>query len=378
VRSRLKPLLRRSGLGPRPADMLVKAGPVLAVMVTIGAVAGLGLTNQGVAVVGDIPRGLPPLSLPALDAELWRQLLPAAVLISLIGFVESVSVAQSLAARRRQRIDANQELVGLGAANVAAAFTSGYPVTGGFARSVVNFDAGARTPLAGVFTAVLIAVTALLLTPLFYYLPNAVLAATIIVAVLSLVDLAAIRRIWRYSKRDFSAMAGTILATLAAGVEAGILTGVGLSIGLFLWHTSRPHMAVVGLVPGSEHFRNVERHRVITSDKVLSIRVDESLYFANTRHLEDRINALVAERPALTDVVLMCPAVNMIDASALESLETITDRLASAGIRLHLSEVKGPVMDKLQQSDFFEHFTGQVFLSQYQAVQTLDPETLRS
>ena len=373
VRSRLQALLLTLGMTPHWASMLVKAGPVAAVLVSIGAVAGLQLADE-VRIVGAIPQGLPPLTLPAFDAELWGKLLPAAILISVVGFVESVSVAQSLAAKRRQRIDADQELVGLGAANVAAAVTGGYPVTGGFARSVVNYDAGAQTPLAGVFTAVMIAITALFLTPLFYYLPNAVLAATIIVAVLSLVDLDAIRRIWHYSKQDFAALAGTIIMTLLAGVEAGIVTGVALSILLFLWHTSQPHMAVVGQVPGTEHFRNIERHQVITSDKVLSVRVDESLYFVNARHLENQIGKRVADHAALTDVVLMCPAVNMIDASALESLEMIASRLASAGIRLHLSEVKGPVMDRLERSDFFEHFTGQVFLSQYEAMHTLDPE----
>ena len=269
----------------------------------------------------------------------------------------------------------DQELIGLGVANLAAAITGGYPVTGGFARSVVNFDAGAVTPMAGVFTAAGIAVTALLFTPLFHNLPQAVLAATIIVAVLSLVDLGAIKRTWVYSKSDFAAMAVTIIVVLTVGVEPGILSGVALSILLFLWRTSRPHMAVVGQVPGTEHFRNVLRHTVVTSPRVLSVRVDESLYFANSRFLEDRLYAMVAERQQLEHVVLICPAVNLIDASALESLETIADRLSAAGVGFHLSEVKGPVMDRLQQSDFFHHFKGKVFLSQYQAMSELDTET---
>ncbi len=373
VRGRLKPLLQRAGLGPRLADFLAKAGPVAAVVVSILAVRALGLAEAGVSIVGEIPAGLPPLTVPPLDAPLWLELLPAAALISLVGFVETVSVAETLAAKRRQRIDPNQELVGLGAANLAAAVTGGYAVTGGFARSVVNFAAGAQTPLAGVITAGFIAVTASFLTPLFYFLPKAVLAATIVVAVLSLVDLGAIRRTWRYSKADFAAMAATVVLVLGVGVEAGILAGVALSIALFLWRTTRPHTAVVGQVPGSEHFRNVERHAVIESETVLTLRVDESLYFANSRFLEQRILELVAARPALEHVVLMCPAVNFIDASALESLEAIADRLDTAGVRLHLSEVKGPVMDRLRRSDFFEHLTGEVFLSQYAAMRALDP-----
>jgi SulP family sulfate permease len=168
-------------------------------------------------------------------------------------------------------------------------------------------------------------------------------------------------------------MAATIVIVLVVGVEAGIVAGIAVSVGLFLWRTTRPHMAVVGQVPGSEHFRNIERHSVIQSSRVLTIRVDESLYFANTRYLEQRILTLVAGRPEITGVVLMCPAVNFIDASALESLEAIADRLKSAGVSLHLSVVKGPVMDRLKRSDFFDHLTGEVFLSQYEAMRALDP-----
>jgi SulP family sulfate permease len=193
--------------------------------------------------------------------------------------------------------------------------------------------------------------------------------------VLALVDLGAIRRTFVYSKSDFTAMAATILVVLGVGIEAGIVTGIAVSILLYLWRTSRPHMAVVGQVPGTEHFRNVLRHEVITSERVLTVRVDESLYFANTRYLEDRIYDLVAARPQLKHVVLMCPAVNFIDASALESLEGIVLRLKAAGVTFHLSEVKGPVMDGLQRSSFLEHLTGEVFLSQYHAMARLDPAT---
>jgi sulfate permease, SulP family len=371
ARHSLKALLLRAGLGRRGADLLAKAGPLAAIILSILAVVTLGLDEAGVRIVGEIPAGLPPFALPSFDPKLWLDLLPAAVLISLVGFVESVSVAQTLAAKRRQRIVANQELIGLGTANLASALSGGYPVTGGFARSVVNFDAGAATPLAGAATAVGILGATLFLTPLFRYLPQAVLAATIIVAVLSLVDLAAIRRTYAYSKADFAAMAVTIALVLLVGVEAGIVAGVALSLLLFLWRTSTPHIAIVGRVPGTEHFRNIERHQVLTSPALLSIRVDESLYFANARFLEDRILAEVAARPGLRHVVLMCSAVNMIDASALESLEAIADRLQSAGIGFHLSEVKGPVMDGLRRSDFFRHFDGRVFLSQHEAAAAL-------
>jgi sulfate permease, SulP family len=371
----LKPSLVRLGVPARPADMLTKAAPILAVAVTTLATWGLGLDELGVAVVGEVPAGLPPLTWPGFDSGLWGQLFMAALLISIIGFVESVSVGQTLAAKRRQRIDPDQELVGLGTSNIAASFTGGMPVTGGFARSVVNFDAGAETPAAGAFTAVGIAAAALLLTPLIAYLPIATLAATIIVAVLSLVDFHAIKRTWAYSRSDVAAMLATIVVTLSHGVESGILVGVGLSLALHLYRTSRPHSAVVGRVPGSEHFRNVRRHTVETDERLAILRIDESLYFANARYLEDTVMALAARQPGLEHIVLACQAVNVIDASALESLEAINARLKDAGVTLHLAEVKGPVMDRLQHTAFCRELSGRVFLSTYEAWQAVTVNT---
>jgi len=368
VRGGLKPLLLRVGLGPRMADIGAKTGPVLAIVGTTLAVWAFDLGSRGVAIVGDVPQSLPPLTLPSFSPDLLSQLFVPALLISIIGFVESISVAQTLAAKKRQRIDPDQELIGLGSANLGAAFTGGFPVTGGFSRSVVNFDAGAETPAAGAFTAVGLALAALFLTPLIFFLPKATLAATIIVAVLSLVDFSILKRAWAFSHADFAAVSVTILLTLIFGVEAGVSAGVITSILVHLYKTSRPHMAVVGRVPGTEHFRNVLRHDVETQPHVLSLRVDESLYFPNARYLEDQLARYAAEKPELTDVVLMFPAVNEIDLSALESLEAINTRLRDADIRLHLSEVKGPVMDRLQRSHFLDDLTGEVFLSQHEAV----------
>lgn len=373
-RGNLKPLLQRLGLSAQVSGNLAKAGPVLAIIAAIVAVYMLQLEQAGVRVVGAIPKGLPGLSMPTLDMQLAFQLLPAALLISLVGFVESVSVGQTLAAKRRQRIEPDNELFGLGAANLSAAFSGGFPVTGGFSRSVVNYDAGAQTPMAGVFTAAGIALSVMLLTPLLHNLPQAVLAATIMVAVLSLVDLGSLKRTWRYSRQDGAAQLATLLGVLLIGVEAGILIGVGLSLLLFLWRTSQPHMAVVGQVPGSEHFRNIERYAVVESPDVLSLRVDESLYFPNARYLEERIGELIAARPQVRHLVLMCSGVNLIDASAIESMEAIVERLKAAGVQMHLSEVKGPVMDQLRRSDFLQHFGGQVFISQFQALMTLAPQ----
>ncbi len=371
VRSGLKPMLRKAGLGPRLADIVARAGPVFAVALTTLAAWALQLGERGVALVGAVPQGLPPLTVPSFDPEIWMSLAGSALLISIIGFVESVSVAQTLAAKRRQRIEPDQELIGLGASNVASALSGGYPVTGGFARSVVNFDAGAQTPAAGAFTAVGIASAALVLTPLLAYLPKATLAATIIVAVLSLIDFSVLSRSWNYSKGDFAAVAVTIAATLGLGVSIGVSVGVALSVLLFLYKTSRPHIAEVGLVPGTQHFRNVKRHRVLTDPHIFALRVDESLYFANARFLENYLFERVAGTSPIKHVILQCSAVNEIDMSALESLEAIGHRLESMGVKLHLSEVKGPVMDRLRRSAFLDELTGGVFLSHYEAVQAL-------
>ncbi|MEO1149666.1 MAG: sulfate permease [Pseudomonadota bacterium] len=372
VRKQLKPLFKRLGLNDKLATIIARAGPVFAVVVSILVVAGLGLHEAGVKILGDVPRDLPELSVPNFDRDIWMQLLGSAALISLIGFVESVSVGQTLAAKKRQRISPNQELIGLGAASLAAGVSSGYPVTGGLARSAVNFDAGAETPAAGAFTAIGIGLATLFLTPFLYFLPQAVLAATIIVAVLSLVDIPAIKTVWSYSKSDFAAMAATILITLGFGVELGVTTGVVLSLVLHLYNTSQPHFAVVGQVPGTHHYRNVNRHEVVTSECVLTIRIDESLYFANARFLENTIYCVIGNRADLKHLVLMCPAVNHIDASGLESLEHINHALQDAGITLHLSEVKSPVMDRLKGTHFLEQLTGTVYLTQYAAMRDLD------
>jgi sulfate permease, SulP family len=371
VRKGLKPFLKSKGVSAGAADVATKAGPVAAVVLTTVVVWLFDLAGHGVRIVGAVPQSLPPLTMPDFSFDLMGALLLPAILISVIGFVESISVAQTLAAKKRQRIDPDQELIGLGTANLGAAFTGGFPVTGGFSRSVVNFDAGAETPAAGAFTAVGLAIAALALTPLVFFLPQATLAATIIVAVLTLVDFTILKKAWGYSKADFAAVLATMLVTLGSGVELGVTCGVVLSIFLHLYKTTKPHIAEVGLVPSTEHFRNIHRHAVETDPSILTLRIDESLYFANARFLEDYIYDRLAGDVDIKHVVLMCSAINEIDFSALESLEAINARLRDMGIKLHLSEVKGPVMDRLQKQHFIADLTGQVFLSQHAAYDAL-------
>ena len=323
VRKGLLPLLVGLGLAPRIASIVAKAGPVAAIVVTTLIVWFFGLAERGVQVVGDVPKGLPPLTMPSFSIDIWSNLIGAAVLISVIGFVESVSVAQTLAAKKRQLIDPDQELIGLGAANLGASFTGGFPVTGGFSRSVVNYDAGADTPAAGAYTAIGLAGASLFLTPLIFHLPKATLAATIIVAVLSLVDFSILKKTWRHSKADFAAVAATMSITLLMGVELGVTAGVAVSILIHLYKTSRPHMAIVGQVPNTEHYRNVLRHHVITDPKILTIRIDESLYFANTRFLEDRI---YYEVETLRDVPLLLIRGALTDLLSEACVQSMQDR----------------------------------------------------
>jgi SulP family sulfate permease len=367
------PALRAVGMASHLVDPMTKAAPLFVVALSTMAVVGLDLAaSAGVRIVGDIPGGLPGLTMPSLDWTIWRALLPTALLISFVGFMESASVARALASKRRQRIDPDQELVALGAANLGAAVTGGYPVTGGFSRSVVNFAAGANTGLASLITAALIAVAVIFLTPLFYYLPNAALAAIIIVAVAGLMDFRGAVDVWRYSGADGFSLAITFIAVLALGIESGILVGAATAAALYLWRTSKPHTAIVGRVGSSEHFRNVNRHEVHTLPGVLAMRVDESLYYANTRYLEDRVLREVAACPDVTDLLLICSAVNFIDGSALETLESLHEELSDAGVALSLAELKGPVMDRLDRIGFIDRLgRGRVYLSTYEAWQAL-------
>ncbi|MFN3953039.1 MAG: SulP family inorganic anion transporter [Pararhodobacter sp.] len=371
-RKGLAPLLHRLGLSDAAATLLARGALFMAVLTSTLAVWVLSLDAQGIRIVGVVPRGLPPLELPALDAELIVQLVVPAALIALVGYVESISIAQTLAAKRRASIDPNRELIALGAANLGAGLSQAMPVTGGLSRSIVNFDAGARTPAAGGLTAAMIGVALLALTPLLHYLPNATLAAIIIMAVVSLLDFRALPRTWAFSRADGAAMAATMLVTLLAGVEPGLAAGVALSLLLHLYRTSRPHIAEVGQVPGTAHFRNINRYEVVTAPEVMTLRVDESLYFPNARYLEDLVQEKVAANPQLQHLVLMFSAVNDVDASALESLEMIAAKLADSGVGLHLSEVKGPVMDKLRNSHFLEGLAG-LYLTQVDAMEALAP-----
>ena len=364
-------LMAQWGMDLNTAQLVAKAAPVVGIIVTIAGAVIFDLDAKGVALVGEVPAGLPGLHLPVFSLAMVELLIVPAMAISIIGYVESISVGKTLGAKRGQRVDGNQELVGLGAANLASSFSGGFPVTGGFSRSVVNFDAGASTQIAGILAAIGIALASLFLTPVLFYLPQATLAATIIVAVTGLIDVSIITKTWKLSKSDFYAVALTILGTLVFGVEAGVAAGVLVSLCLYLYRTSKPHIAEGGLIEGTEHFRNILRHKVSTRPEILSLRVDENLFFANAGYLEEYIHSALENNPEVRHLVLMCSACNTIDYSALEVLEAINGHLRNLNITFHLSEVKGPVMDYIKDTGFLEHLTGHVYLSQYQAYMDL-------
>lgn len=365
-------LLRHIGLHQKASEILAKLAPMGVVLLSIALVAALELdTRAGVAVVGQIPAGLPSLQLALPSLGQVQALFVPAAMIALIGFVESVSVAQSLANKRGERINADAELRGLGVANLASAVSGGFPVTGGFARSVVNFAAGARTPLSGVISAALMALVLLGMTALFERLPLAVLAATIIVAVVGLVDIATARHAWHLDRADAVAWGGTALGVLALGVELGVGLGVALSIGTFLWRASRPHMAVVGRVPGTHHFRNEKRFEVETYPQLLMVRIDERLFFANIGSVVQRTEEELARRPGVQHLVLDLSSVADVDLTAVEALQRLHVDLRHRGIELHLAEVRGPVMDRLKHTDWPGQLTHPPFLHLHQAVERL-------
>ncbi len=364
------PWLKGLGLDENLANVISKVGPLVAV--TAAAIAvylGGWHESQKISIVGEIPGGLPTWTMPELSLAALRSLFPLALVITLVGYLESISVAKALATRRREKVDANRELFALGIADVGAAFTGGYPVTGGFSRSLVNYSAGARTPMASVFTAVLVAISVALLTPMFFYIPKAVLAAIIVMAVIGLIDIKTPIKLWRYSRPDAIAVIVTFAAVLGFGIENGILVGVSATILMLMWKMSRPHVAEVGRVGESEHFRNINRHDVHLSEGVLAFRVDESLNFANAPFLETWLHEQISERRDIKSVLLVASGINDVDATGIDVLETTIRELRSANVGFYLSDIKGPVMDRLKAAGFEAEFLEtHVFLSTHQAI----------
>ncbi|WP_298144477.1 SulP family inorganic anion transporter [uncultured Acinetobacter sp.] len=363
----LPDVLKRLALNP----FYIRAVPLLVVALSISLVFALDLNQFGIQTVGEIPSGFPALQLPNWNMDLVLSLLPGAAMIAMVSFVESLSIAQATALQQRSQLNSNQELIALGVANISAGLSSAFPVTGSLSRTVVNADAGAKTPMAGVISSIFIVVVSLYFTGFFRDLPLAILAATIMVSIWRLVDFKPFLQTWRYSKADGLAMWITFFAVICIDISRGLMIGIMSTFVLMLWRISRPHIAQIGLVAGTQHFRNVQRHDVMTFKHLLSIRIDENLSFLNAHSLKGFMVNAISEQPELKHVIVNCSSISSIDYSALEMLEDLNRELIKLNIQLHFSEVKGPVMDNLCHSDFMQHLSGQIYLTHYQAIDDL-------
>lgn len=366
-------LLKKTAMKPVWIAAISKCGPLLTVALGATAVELWDLdTAYQVATVGRIPAGLPRLRIDAIDPVHWRLLLPYAALIALIAYVESVAIAKAIAHLKGEKIQPNHELLGLGAANIASALSGGMAVAGGFSRTMVNFSAGARTQMAMLMAAAFVALALMFFSPYFAAIPKTILAAIILVAIMPLIRLQNIVHIWRYDASDGIAEGVTLLGVLVLGIEEGITLGIILTLVSYLRITSHPHIAVVGRIRGTEHFRNIQRHDVKTWRHLLLLRVDENLTFANANYVEEFISDQLQRQPDIKHVVLIFASVSYIDSTALEVLESLNDALKNLNIRLHLAEAKGPVLDKLHKTDFFNHLQpGKVFFRTQDAINEL-------
>ena len=381
ARRRAAPLLRR-WLPPQAAQLAARCAPLAVFGGAVLLVLALQRHADGVALVGTLPPMALPIALPPLDLApgsplgwpLWWRLLPSAALIALVTFVSSLAVSESLALQRGETVSPRRELAGLAGANLVAAVSAGMPVAGSFSRGAINAEAGARTRMAGVFAALFMGLAMVWLAAPLALLPKAVLAASIVLAVLGVAEWSAFAQAWRYARSEFAVMLGVALLTVFSSFEIALGVGVALSIALLLQRTARPHTALIGRIPGTEHYRNVGRHQVEQTPGVLALRIDESLLFTNARQLPAVIAGYLAQQaagpgatPTRRVLVLMSP-VNHIDFSGLEALRALHATLAERGIRLDLSEIKGPVLDALRAGGWAAWFRGRVFLSQHQGM----------
>ena len=358
------------------SDFLNKTIPLLLVLSSIIVVYAFNLDQHGLKTVGIIPTGLPSFHFPTWNFDLVQELLPSAFIIAMISFVESLAIAQATALQKRDDLNSNQELIALGLANIAAGINMGFAVSGSLSRTVVNSDAGAKTPMSGVMSSLLMIAVSLYFTSFFQNLPLTILAATIFVSIWKLISFLPFFETWKYSKADGLAMWATFLGVTCIDISTGLVIGIILTFILLLWRISRPHIAVIGLVEGTQHFRNVSRYDVLTTETIASFRIDENLNFLNAHVLKGYIITELSHNPQIQHVVINCSSISNIDLSAVEMLEDLNRELLQLGIQLHLSEVKSPVMDRLNSSRLINMLSGKIFLSHYQAIQTLSPEIL--
>ena len=342
--------------------------PILVVAASIGATALFRLDRFGVEIVGTVPRGFPAFSLPPMDLESFRVLFPVAVTVLFVGFMESFSIAKWVAAREKYKIDSNRELIGLGLANLTASLFSSYPVTGGLSRTAVNYEAGARTGVASMVSALVILLTLMFFTSYFYYLPKGALAGIVIVAVMGLIDVKEARHLFRVKRVDGWTMIATFLTTLVLGGEKGLAVGVIFSLLTFLWRSAHPHAAELGYLEKQRMFRNIKRFpEARTYPEILILRVDASLYFANMSFLEDLLRKTMEEKKALRWVIMDLSGVNDMDGVAIDTLERIMEVYRSRNIEFLFAAMKGPVRDLVSRAGWDKKYGNQFKFNTLQA-----------
>ena len=365
------PMLARRLLFVRPEHPLCRLGPLV---VAIGAIVVVGQGGFDVATVGAVPGGLPAFTAPPFSTALWIDIAPSSAIIAIVAYVESFSIGTTLAGRQRQRVNSHQELIALGAANIGAAFSGAYPVAGSFSRSGINYATGARTPVSSLAAAAVTVIALVWFTSWLAPLPLAVLAAIVITSVSPLLDFRHLARHWKFYRMDVVTHLITFASVLAFGVETGLVTGVCVSIMLFVRRSSRPKITVVGRLGDTSHFRNIERYTdAKTWPEIVAVRIDENLYFTNVNRVEDRLLRIAERHPEAKQILLVCSAINFIDVSGLEMLRRVRANLASVGITMHLSDVKGPVMDQLRSVDFEQELgNDRIHLTADMAMQRMD------
>jgi sulfate permease, SulP family len=352
----IDPITAAIGLGSIAAIVLLrkwkKTFPSALFVVVAGTLvtALFSLQNHGVSIVGDVPKGLPGFMSPGFDIGDFQALLPIILVIALVSYMESIAVAKAIANKRGYKVDANQELIALGGANIGGAFFQSFPTTGGFSRTAINDQSGAQTTVASVISALLVGLTVLFLTPLFYFLPKAVLAAIIMVAVAGLFDHKEMAYLWKTDKRDLAMLAVTFIFTLTVGIEEGIAIGVIMSLVMVIYSSTKPHHAELGRLGTSNNFRNITRyHEAVVEKDILIYRFDASLYFANVEDFRESIAEKMTKRgDDLKVIILDASAINTVDSTGIHMLANFIHELEGRGIEFYITGAIGPVRDKLK------------------------------
>ncbi|WP_201588278.1 SulP family inorganic anion transporter [Psychrobacter jeotgali] len=364
--------LWRSWLSPTYAKWAERLFPLVLLIIAILLSMSLHWSTRGVETIGNIPQGLPTFTLPYLPTFTEAlNLLPTAGLMALIVFVSSSSVASTYARQRGEKFDANRELTGLGLANIAGGFFQSFAVAGGFSRTAINADSGAKSPLASLVTVIVMIAALIAFGSALAPLPYAILGATIMASIIGLIDVATLKEAWQRDPLDAASFIAAFSGVLVFGLNTGLVIGLMVSFASLILQSSNPHVAIVGQLANTGHFRNINRHDVVTFSNLLMLRIDESLFFGNSESVHRRILKATEEYPEANEIILIMAAVNHIDLTAQEMLRTLNQELIRQDKYLHFSFIKGPVMDIIGDTPLITELSGRIYLSTIEAVDEL-------